>query len=69
MNTNAIRRKLRVCKRCTYQCADCPYALVCDKQGRRVTPVECYVCWHNQGTALPGDCHLRRVPLRAKVRT
>ena len=69
MNINSIKRKLWVCKRCTYVCTDCPHALACDRQGRRVTPIECYLCWHNQGTVLPRDCGLRRAPARVKART
>jgi hypothetical protein len=60
MNTSAIKRKLRVCRRCEFLCAGCPHALPCAMQGQRVKPVECYVCWHNKGTVLPGDCSLRR---------
>ncbi len=59
MNTSAIRRKLRVCSRCAFRCTGCPHALPCAKQGQRVRPMECYLCWHNQGTVLPTDCALR----------
>jgi len=68
MNTSAIRRRLRVCKRCDYFCTGCPHALPCEKQGQKVRPTECYLCWHNQGTILPKDCRLRRSPLRTKIR-
>jgi len=68
MNTNAIRRKLSVCKRCRYDCADCPYALPCIRQGQRVRPTECYLCWHNEGTTLPADCRLRRIPAEQRAR-
>lgn len=61
MNTTAIRRKLRTCKGCRYLCTDCPYALPCIRQGRDVRPIECYLCWHNEGIAVPADCRLRRV--------
>lgn len=60
MNTSSIRRKLRVCSRCAYLCTRCPHALPCAQQGPRVRPMECYLCWHNQGTILPADCGLRR---------
>jgi hypothetical protein len=63
MNTTAIRRKLRSCKGCRYACSDCPYALPCVRQGRSVRPIECYLCWHNEGTTLPADCRLRRTPV------
>jgi hypothetical protein len=59
MNTNSIRRKLRVCSRCAFLCTGCPHALPCARQGQRVRPTECYLCWHNQGTVLPTDCALR----------
>ncbi len=68
MNTNAIKRRLRICKRCDYSCTGCPNALPCQRQGQKVRPTECYVCWHNQGTILPRDCRLRRTPARVKVR-
>ena len=69
MNISSIKRKLWVCKRCAYLCTGYPHASPCDRQGGRVTPVECYLCWHNQGTILPRDCQLRRLPARAKART
>ena len=46
-----------------------PTPLPCERQGQKVRPTECYVCWHNQGTMLPKDCRLRRTPVRVKVRT
>jgi len=69
MNTSAIKRRLRVCKRCDYFCTGCPHALPCERQGQKVRPTECYVCWHNQGTSVPKQCRLRRTPVRVKVRT
>lgn len=60
MNTSSIKRKLQVCRRCEFLCTGCPYALPCAVQGQQVKPVECYFCWHNQGTVLPTDCRLRR---------
>jgi hypothetical protein len=60
MNTSSIKRKLSVCRRCEFLCTDCPHALPCAVQGQQVKPVECYLCWHNQGTILPMDCRLRR---------
>jgi len=68
MNTSAIKRRLTVCKRRDYLCTGCPHALPCERQGQKVRPTECYVCWHNQGTILPKDCPVRRTPVRAKVR-
>jgi hypothetical protein len=62
MNTSSIKRKLKVCRRCDFLCVSCPHALPCAVQGQRVRPVECYLCWHNQGTVLPTDCPLRRRP-------
>jgi hypothetical protein len=59
MNTISIKRKLKVCRRCEFLCARCPHALPCEAQGQRVRPVECYLCWHNQGTVLPTDCGVR----------
>ncbi|HQN34518.1 MAG TPA: hypothetical protein PK019_14000 [Sedimentisphaerales bacterium] len=67
MNTGSIKRRLRVCQGCAYLCKGCPHALPCVRQGQRVRPTECYVCWHNQRTALPRDCRLRRTPIRTKV--
>ena len=70
MNTVSIKRKLRVCKRCEFLCKQCPHALPCEKQGQRVRPMECYLCWYNQGTVLPRDCPVRRKPVgRAEKRT
>ncbi len=62
MNTSSIKRKLQVCRRCEFLCEGCPHALPCAVQGQRVKPVECYLCWHNQGTVLPRDCRLRPRP-------
>lgn len=62
MNTGVIRSKLRVCKRCDYLCEKCPHALQCAALGQRVRPTECYICWHNEGTALPRDCRVRNRP-------
>jgi hypothetical protein len=59
MNTGVIRSKLRVCKRCDSLCEKCPHALPCAMLGQRVRPTECYICWHNEGTALPRDCRVR----------
>ena len=67
MNTSSIRRKLRVCKGCMFACKNCPHALPCARQGQRVTPTECYLCWYNQGTILPRDCAVRRTPARRTV--
>lgn len=59
MNTRSIRNKLRVCNRCDYLCDKCPHALQCVRLGQQVRPTECYICWHNEGTVLPRDCHVR----------
>ena len=59
MNTSSIKRKLQSCRRCDFLCTGCPHALLCSRQGQRVRPTECYVCWHNEGTVLPRDCRLR----------
>jgi len=69
MNTGSIKRRLRVCKRCEFLCTRCPHALHCAKQGQRVRPTECYICWHNDGTILPKDCRVRarQVELVARV--
>jgi Fe-S-cluster-containing dehydrogenase component len=67
MNTGSIKRRLRACKGCAYLCTSCPHALPCVRQGQKVRPTECYLCWHNQGTVLPKDCRLRRTPIRTKV--
>ncbi|HPC95747.1 MAG TPA: hypothetical protein PLU87_12450 [Sedimentisphaerales bacterium] len=67
MNTGSIKRRLRVCQGCAYLCKGCPHALPCIRQGQKVRPTECYVCWHNQGTILPRDCRLRLTPVRKKV--
>jgi hypothetical protein len=63
MNTSSIKRKLQVCRRCEFLCTGCPHALPCAVQGQQVKPVECYLCWHNQGTVLPGDCSLRHTAM------
>ena len=65
MNTSSIKRKLSTCRRCAFLCTACPYALPCSKQGQRVRPTECYVCWHNEGTLLPKDCRHRQAPTHA----
>ena len=67
MNTSAIKRRLRACKGCNYFCTGCPHALPCERQGQKVRPTECYVCWHNQGTMLLKDCRVSRTPVRTKV--
>ncbi len=69
MNTGSIKRKLRICKRCEFLCTRCPHALPCEQQRQRVRPVECYLCWHNQGTVLPRDCALRRQSAPRTVKT
>ena len=68
MNTSAIKRKLKVCRRCEFLCTGCPHALPCAVQGQHVKPVECYLCWHNKGTVLPRDCHLRPDPPREQAK-
>jgi hypothetical protein len=67
MNTSSIKRKLPPCRRCDFLCTGCPHALLCSKQGQRVRPTECYVCWHNEGTVLPRDCRLRHAHTRGPV--
>lgn len=62
MNTNSIKRKLRVCRRCQFLCTACPHTMACATQGQRVRPLECYLCWYNQGTVLPKSCVVRRGP-------
>ena len=69
MNTGSIKRKLRICKRCEFLCTRCPHALPCAVQNQRVRPIECYMCWHNQGTVLPRDCALRRQSAPRTVKT
>jgi hypothetical protein len=72
MNTSSIKRKLSTCRRCAYTCTGCPHALPCSRQGQRVRPTECYVCWHNEGTVVPKDCRLRHAlthePVHAQQR-
>jgi hypothetical protein len=67
MNTSSIKRKLPTCRRCAYTCTGCPHALPCSRQGQRVRPTECYVCWHNEGTVVPKDCRLRHALTREPV--
>jgi len=67
MNTSAIKRKLHACRHCEYLCTGCPHALPCNRQGQRVRPTECYVCWHNEGTVLPKECRLRHAQPRKPV--
>lgn len=69
MNTGVIRSKLRVCKRCDSLCAKCSHALPCAMLGQRVRPTECYICWHNEGTALPSDCRVRNHPAKSHAHT
>jgi len=69
MNTGSIKRKLRICKRCEFLCTRCPHAMPCTVQRQRVRPIECYLCWHNQGTVLPRDCRFRHQTAPHTTRT